>query len=60
MTEKTARKKMSAELRRGYIADIACLLYDNQRLTVSPPRENLTTTDGAERMAERIVRLLFD
>jgi len=60
MTEKTARKKMSAELRRGYIADIACLLYDNQRITESPPRENLKKIDGAERMAERIVRLLFD
>ena len=60
MTLKTARKKMSAELRRGYVTDVACLLYDNQRITESPPKEKLKTIDGAERMAERIVRLLFD
>ena len=60
MTFKTARKKMSAELRRGYVANVACLLFDNQRITVSPPKEKLKTIDGAERMAERIVRLLFD
>jgi len=60
MTLKTTRKKMSAELRRNYIADVACLLFDNQRITASPPKEKLKTIDGAERMAERIVRLLFD
>ena len=61
--KKTAKETITAALersRRGYIANVACLLYDNQRITESPPRENLKKTDGAERMAERIVRLLFD
>ena len=61
--KKTAKETITDALersRRGRVATVACLLYDNQRITASPPKEKLKTIDGAERMAERIVRLLFD
>jgi len=64
MTIETARKRMAAalssdpELRQGYVANLACLLYDNQR--TSSVKENLKKMDGASRMAERILKLVFD
>ena len=63
MTENKARESIVDALersRQGYVADITTLLHDNQLVTKSPPRENLKTRAGAERMAKRIMKLLFD
>jgi len=60
--KKTAKETITAALersRRGRVAEIAILIYDNQLVTKSPPRENLRTRAGAERMAKRIMKLLF-
>jgi len=63
MTVKIARATMAKALekpdfRQGYIANISCLLYDNQR---SPSvRENLKKMEGANKMAERILKLIFE
>ena len=63
MTTKQAREKMRKELedpgfRLGYIANISCLLYDNQRTPST--RENLKTIEGSNRMAERLLKLIFE
>ena len=65
MTTKQARMTMAKalkdpETRWGYVANIGCLLYDNQRVSTSPPKENLKKIDGCNQMAERILRLIFE
>ena len=65
MTTKQARTEMAKALkdpgfRRGYVANISCLIYDNQRVSISPPKENLKKMDGCNRMAERILKLIFE
>ncbi len=63
MTFKQARAKMrkdlrEANLRWGYIVNIGALLYDNQRTPST--RENLKTIEGSHRMAERLLKLIFE
>jgi hypothetical protein len=65
MTIKQARTTMAKalkdpELRWGYVANISALIYDNQRISTSPPKENLKKVDGCNRMAERILKLIFE
>ena len=66
MTIKQARATMvqafkkDPEFKQGYVANIACLIYDNQKNSTSPPKENLRKMDGCNRMAERIMKLIFE
>jgi hypothetical protein len=66
MTTKQAREVMAKalkkdpELRWGYVANISALIYDNQRISTSPPKENLKKIDGCNRMGERILKLIFE
>ena len=63
MTFKKAREAMAEglkdrETRQGYVANIACLLYDNQR--TPSVREDLKKMAGANKMAERLLKLIFE
>jgi len=66
MTIKQARATMIREfkkdpgLKQVYIANLAWLIYDNQKVSTSPPKENLKKMDGCNRMAERILKLIFE
>ena len=48
------------DFRRGYVDDISALIYDNQGISTSPPKENLKKMSGCDKMAERILRLIFE
>ena len=66
MTIKQARATMvqafkkDPEFRWGYVANISALIYDNQRNSTSPPKENLKEISGCNQMAERILKLVFE
>jgi len=68
MNIKSARKYMNKQLqdeslRQGYRANIAMLIYDDQMagtegLPADPPTD-LSTVEGCNSMAERIIDLIF-
>jgi hypothetical protein len=52
--------KKDPGLKQVYIANLAWLIYDNQKVSTSPPKENLKKMEGCNRMAERILKLIFE
>ena len=68
MDIKTARDFMNKELqdeglRQGYRANIAMLIYDDQMAGIesrsTKPPTNLSTVDGCNSIAERLIDLIF-
>lgn len=68
MNFKSARKFMNGQLqdeglRLGYRANIAMLIYDDQMAGIesrsTDPPTNLSTVEGCNSMAERIIDLVF-
>ena len=66
MTIKQARATMAQAFEedpgfyQGYVSNVACLIYDNQKNSVRKGMDDLRKVDGCKRMAKRILNLIFE
>lgn len=59
---KAFREAFAADpyFRNTYVANIACAIYDTLNVPANQPTPNLASMGGADYMADKIVRLIFE